>query len=66
MLSRSINFNKQELQRDLFNLSVISGLHTGLKLTTASMPDGKLSSSKVKVKVSSSIARSTITLVEDS
>jgi len=38
--------------RDLFNLSVILGLHVGPKLTMASVLDGTLSSTKVKVKVS--------------
>ena len=40
-----------EPQRDLFNLSLILGLHIGLKLTMASALDGQLSL-KVKVKLS--------------
>jgi len=43
----------QELQRDLFNLSVISGLNNGPKLITAAVLDSSLSSLKVKVKVNS-------------
>jgi len=36
--------------RDLYNLSVISGLRNGPKLIMASALDGMLSSPKVKVK----------------
>jgi len=41
----------QKPRRELYNLSVISGLRIGLKLTTASALDSMLSSLKVKVKV---------------
>ena len=41
----------QKPQRDLCNLSVISGLHVGPKLTMASVLDSMLSSTKVKAKV---------------
>jgi len=37
-------------QRDLYNLSVISGLRIGPKLTTASALDSMLSSPKVMVR----------------
>ena len=55
----SPNFNKfnhtlfwglQKPLRDSYNLSVISGLHIGPKLITASALDSMLSSLKVKVK----------------